>query len=144
MELGILCVIHKYDLFLNSAELQSSSFHWTWLLSHIIWRYYIHSEVALLAHAGPRTAVKPLAHKKLPLCHIKIQFKAPDTTLIKSSWKEMLVYQALQLAKLWLCWTIRGSGFCRQWASRKHTWLPATQILGHHEKPGRSRVFSIN
>ena len=38
--IGILCIIHKYDLSLNSAELQSSSCRWTWLLSHIIWRYY--------------------------------------------------------------------------------------------------------
>nr|KAF6462341.1 hypothetical protein HJG59_011368 [Molossus molossus] len=36
-----------------------------------------------------RTPVRQLAHKKLPLCHIKIQLKAPDKTLIKRLWKQM-------------------------------------------------------
>lgn len=35
------------------------------------------------------TAVRRLAHKKLPLCHIEIQLKAPDKTLIKRLWKQM-------------------------------------------------------
>lgn len=81
---------------------------------HIIWRYAYTFKGSFVGTCRSPcfycTAVKLLAYKKLPLCHIKIQFKAPDTTLIKSSWKQMLVYWALQLAKLRLCWTIiRGS-----------------------------------